>query len=68
MHPASWQCDVAPRVTGSCASPGCDVAGEPNPAALLLLNAVYVVGLLSFAVLIGLLGDDIRGAVEAARL
>ncbi|KAG2491156.1 hypothetical protein HYH03_010597 [Edaphochlamys debaryana] len=48
--------------------PGADVAGEENPRAAVLLNFIYVTGLLTFAVLIGVLGDDIGSAVESARL
>eukprot|EP00198_Chlamydomonas_reinhardtii_P009721 XP_001699058.1 predicted protein [Chlamydomonas reinhardtii] len=48
--------------------PGADIAGEEDVRAAVLLNTMYIVGLLTFAVLIGVLGDDIGSAVEAARL
>ncbi|GLC54210.1 hypothetical protein PLESTB_000835200 [Pleodorina starrii] len=48
--------------------PGADITGEKDVRTALLLNLMYTVGLLTFAALIGLLGDDIKGAVEAARL
>ncbi|KAG2423273.1 hypothetical protein HXX76_015422 [Chlamydomonas incerta] len=48
--------------------PGADIAGEEDVRAAVLLNTIYIVGLLTFAVLIGVLGDDIGSAVESARL
>ncbi|EFJ52672.1 hypothetical protein VOLCADRAFT_85890 [Volvox carteri f. nagariensis] len=48
--------------------PGADIASETDPRAAVVLNLVYTVGLLTFAALIGVIGDDISNAVEAARL
>ncbi|GLI66037.1 hypothetical protein VaNZ11_009744 [Volvox africanus] len=48
--------------------PGVDIANEADPRAAVVLNLMYTVGLLTFAALIGVIGNDIGNAVEAARL
>ncbi|GFR42454.1 hypothetical protein Agub_g3361 [Astrephomene gubernaculifera] len=47
--------------------PGTDLTCETDPRVAVLLNGLYVAGLLSFAVLVGMVADDVKGAVEAAK-
>lgn len=46
---------------------GVDVVNENNPRAWVVLNIIYVMGLLSFAAVLGILTDDIGNAVDRVR-
>ncbi|KXZ51761.1 hypothetical protein GPECTOR_11g205 [Gonium pectorale] len=48
--------------------PGTDIVSEPDRMAFFVLNAMYIVGLFTFAVVIGVLSDDIQTSVAEARL
>jgi hypothetical protein len=46
---------------------GADAASEEHPQASLAMNMVYVAGLFTFAVLLGIVTDDIGSAVQNVR-
>lgn len=48
-------------------SPGADVTQEERARAGVLVNFLYMIGLLSFAVLLGVITDDISSAVQHVR-
>jgi hypothetical protein len=43
---------------------GTDVTAEESPKAGLVLNVIYVAGLLSFAVVLGIISEDISDGVQ----
>ena len=47
---------------------GTDVTSEDSPNAAFVLNVIYVAGLLSFAVVLGIISEDISDAVYAVRI
>jgi len=53
------------HVMGNC--PGIDITQEKSTAALVIINAVYLAGLLGFAVVLGIVTDDIGSAVAEVR-
>ncbi|KAI8465303.1 MAG: hypothetical protein J3K34DRAFT_461471 [Monoraphidium minutum] len=53
------------HVMGNC--PGVDITQEQSRTALLVINAVYLMGLMSFAVVLGIITDDIGSAVAQVR-
>lgn len=47
--------------------PGCTVESERGPGADLVLHLVYLVGLLAFAAVLGVVCDDISTQVDKVR-
>lgn len=47
--------------------PGTDITSESSKTAVVVLNVVHIASVFTFAVLVGVLADDISGAVENAR-
>ena len=49
---------------GACVHAGVNVAGESNPLSWLLLNSTFLLGTFTFAVILGVVSDDITQEVK----
>jgi hypothetical protein len=61
LHTLSYQISIL-LVLSHCA--GSSVESERGPAADLVLNVVYIVGLLTFAAVLGIVCDDVASQVD----